>query len=137
MSLPGLRRSMASMDWQRDVGYQRVVRAGPHVVVSGTVGVKEDGSIAVGDAYAQARRALERIRGDLKQAGANMSDVVRTRIYVTAMKDWPEVARAHREVFGEHPPASTLVEVSGLILKEALVEIEADAILGQRVPTTG
>lgn len=131
----GVGRLMAGTDWQRQVGYQRVLRTGPHVVVSGTVGVQADGSIVAGGAYAQARRALERIKGDLQHAGAGLSDVVRTRIYVTDMKIWPEVARAHREVFSEHPPASTLVEVNGLILEEALVEIEADAILGQRVPT--
>lgn len=129
---------MGSMDWQKQVGYQRVIRSGPHVWVSGTIGIQEDGRLA-GEAYAQARRALERIAADLKTVGCGPKEVVRTRIFVTDMDRWPEVARAHREMFAAHPPVSTLVEVHGLILDEALVEIEADAYIapGEAGPAAG
>jgi enamine deaminase RidA (YjgF/YER057c/UK114 family) len=115
--------------WEARVGYSRAVRAGAHVAVSGTTGTDEEGIVAGPDAYTQAKHALARIVDALRDAGARPSDVVRTRIYVTAIADWEAVGRAHAEVFGSVRPASTMVEVRRLIAPEICVEIEADAII--------
>lgn len=104
------------------VGYSRAVRVGPHVAVAGTTGAGP-----VGDVAAQTRDALRRIEIALGQAGAALTDVVRTRIYVTDISRWREVAAVHEQVFGAIRPAATMVEVSALIAPELLVEIEADA----------
>ncbi|MCV7090337.1 Rid family hydrolase [Mycobacterium interjectum] len=114
-------------DYESAVGYSRAVRVGPLVAVAGTTGAG-----AAGDIAAQARDALHRIEIALAQAGAALTDVVRTRIYVTDIARWPEVAAVHAEVFGEIRPAATMVEVSALIAPELLVEIEADAYVGAR-----
>lgn len=104
------------------VGYSRAVRVGPHVAVAGTTGTGPAGDIA-----AQARDALRRIEIALHQAGAALTDVVRTRIYVTDIARWREVGAVHAEVFGAIRPAATMVQVAALITPELLVEIEADA----------
>lgn len=109
-------------DYESAVGYSRAVRVGPHVAVAGTTGAGPAGDIA-----AQTRDALRRIDIALQQAGAALTDVVRTRIYVTDIARWPEVAAVHAEVFGEIRPVATMVEVSALIAPELMVEIEADA----------
>jgi enamine deaminase RidA (YjgF/YER057c/UK114 family) len=117
--------------WAESVGYSRAVRVGDMVYVSGTVAIDDEGGIASpGDPYGQARRCLEIIVDALAQAGASPSDVVRTRMFVTDAEDWVEVGRAHGEVFGETRPATTLVAVAGLVDPDALVEIEAVAIVG-------
>jgi enamine deaminase RidA (YjgF/YER057c/UK114 family) len=116
--------------WESIVGYCRAVRVGSHVAVTGTAAVGENGEVVgVGDANVQTRRCLEIIGKALKDAGASLSDVVRTRIYVTDISQWEAVGRAHGEVFGEVYPATTMVEVSALIDPDMLVEIEADAIV--------
>jgi len=116
--------------WESIVGYCRAVRVGPHVAITGTAAVSENGEVVgVGDANAQTRRCLEIIERALKDAGASLTDVVRTRIYVTDISQWEAVGRAHGEVFGEVYPATTMVEVSALIDPDMLVEIEADAIV--------
>jgi enamine deaminase RidA (YjgF/YER057c/UK114 family) len=109
-------------EFESAVGYSRAVRIGPHVVVSGTTGTGPAEDIA-----AQMREALRRIGIALNEAGATMSDVVRTRIYVTDISRWREVGLVHSEVFGDIRPATTMVEVAALIAPELLVEIEADA----------
>jgi enamine deaminase RidA (YjgF/YER057c/UK114 family) len=109
-------------EFEAAVGYSRAVRVGPHVSVAGTTGAGPAGDVA-----AQARDALRRIGIALQDAGATLDDVVRTRIYVTDISRWREVAAVHAEVFGEIRPAATMVEVSALIAPELLVEIEADA----------
>jgi enamine deaminase RidA (YjgF/YER057c/UK114 family) len=108
--------------------FSRAVRLGNVVSVSGTVGRMADGSFS-DDLYEQARQTIENIAQALREAGASLSDVVRTRVYVLDIDRWEDVARAHREAFAGIRPASTMVEVSRLASPEMLVEIEADAII--------
>jgi len=119
--------------WEDIHGYSRAVRTGDHVFVSGTVASDDQGRvIAPGSLYGQTAAALQKIARALAAAGATLDDVVRTRIYVTDIERWQEVARAHSEVFGAIRPASTMLEVSRLIGPEYLVEIEAEAVIGAR-----
>jgi enamine deaminase RidA (YjgF/YER057c/UK114 family) len=119
-------------DFESTVGYSRAVRIGPHIVVAGTT---RPGP--VDDIGAQTREALRRIEVALHQAGAMLSDVVRTRIFVTDISRWREVAAVHSEVFGDIRPAATMVEVAALIAPELLVEIEADAYSTAESPIGG
>ena len=117
--------------WESIVGYSRAVRVGPHVAVSGTAPVGEDGEVVgIGDAYAQTKRCIEIIEAALGEAGATLGDVVRTRMFVTDISQWEAIGRAHGESFGDILPATAMVEVSQLIDPDMLVEIEADAIVG-------
>ena len=126
-----VRRVFSGAPWEETVGYCRALRVGDRIFVTGTAPVEEDGGVhAPGDALAQTRRCLEIIARALGELGASMEDVVRTRIYVTDISRWSEYGRAHGEVFGDHPCATTMVEVSGLIEPEMLVEVEADAVVG-------
>ncbi len=117
--------------WESIVGYCRAVRVGSHVAVTGTASVGDDGKVVgVGDAYVQAKRCIKIIEKALNEAGSGLSDVVRTRIFVTDIGQWEDIGRAHREAFADIRPATTMVEVSRLIDPDMLVEIEADAIIG-------
>lgn len=125
-----MRKNISSgAQWENIVGYSRAVRVGKVVEVSGTVA--SDGNEVVGknDLYQQTKFILKKIESALIESGAALSDVVRTRIYVTDITKWKDVAKAHQEFFGEIKPATSMVEVVALIAPEYLVEIEATAIL--------
>lgn len=124
------RRAFSGAPWEARVGYCRAVRAGDHIYVTGTASVGADGGVhAPEDGYEQARRCFEIIAEALTALGASTSDVVRTRMYVTDIKQWEAFGRAHSEVFDGHPPATTMVEVRRLIDPAMLIEIEADAVV--------
>lgn len=116
--------------WEGLVGYSRVVRVGNLVYVAGTVASDAAGNVVgIGNPYAQARFVLEKIERYLKEAGAEMRHVVRTRMFVTDASQWEAITKAHHEFFKDVLPVATLVEVSALIGSEYLVEIEVDAVI--------
>lgn len=124
-------RLRSGAPWEPVVGYCRAVVAGPIVAISGSAAVDEHGElVGVGDMHAQSVQCLKVLESTLASAGASLGDVIRTRIFVTDIEQWEAVARAHREVFGESPPATSMVEVVRLIDERMLVEIEADAVIG-------
>ena len=123
-------RMFSKAVWEGRVGYCRAIRADNHIYVTGTAPVGPDGGIfAPGDAYAQAARCFEIIEKALADLGASPANLVRTRMFVTDISRWEEFGRAHREFCGEHPPATTMVEVKSLIDPAMLIEIEADAVV--------
>ncbi len=116
--------------WEGIVGYSRAVRVGNQVFVSGTTATGEDGkTVCVDDPNGQTLFILRKIERALKEAGASLTDVVRTRMFVTDVSRWEEYGRAHGDLFGEIRPATTMVEVSQLISPDHLIEIEVDAVI--------
>jgi enamine deaminase RidA (YjgF/YER057c/UK114 family) len=124
----GRRVASSGSRWEPIVGYSRAVRSGDLIAVSGTVGIDADGTYAPSVAQ-QTRRALDIIRAALEALGGRLEHVIRTRMFVTDISRWEEVATAHGKVFGEIRPATTMVEVARLVDAEAQIEIEADAIV--------
>jgi len=116
--------------WEEIVGYSRAVKVGNIVEVTGTVAVDENSLLVCkDDAYGQTKFIIEKIEKVLKQAGASLKDVVRTRMFVTDISRWEEYGKAHGEFFAVIKPCTSMIEVKGLIAPEYLIEIEATAIL--------
>ena len=123
-------RVSSGSPWESSVGYSRAVRTGDRVFVSGTTASDEAGNtVSVGDAYEQTNYILKIIQTALSDVGAKLSDVVRTRMFVTDITRWEEIGQAHGEFFRDIRPTATMVEVSRLINPDHLVEIEVDAVI--------
>jgi len=123
-------RVFSGAKWEEHVGYCRALRSGAHVFVTGTAPVNPDGTVhAPGDGYRQAKRCLRILTDALAELGAGPGDVTRTRMFVTDIERWEDFGRAHREVFGNAPPTTTMVEVRRLIHPDMMIEIEADAMV--------
>jgi enamine deaminase RidA (YjgF/YER057c/UK114 family) len=124
-------RISSGTKWETIAGYSRALRTGNSVQVSGTTATDEQGEVVGrGDPYAQTMFIIRKIERALKEAGATLEDVVRTRIYIVNSDQWEPVSKAHGEVFGDIRPANTLIVIAGLVGEGYLVEIEADAIIG-------
>jgi enamine deaminase RidA (YjgF/YER057c/UK114 family) len=129
--MSAISRISSNAPWEPVVAYSRLVRAGGFIAVSGTTAYDEHGLIVgAGQMYVQARQALANIRAALERAGVSLDEVVRTRMFVTDIGRYAEAARAHREVFSESPPATSMVEVRRLLHPDMMIEIEADAYAG-------
>lgn len=116
--------------WEPVVGFSRAVRIGNQIFVSGTVAVDgESKVIAPNNYYEQTKFIIQKIEKVIKEAGGSLSDVVRTRMYVLDINQWEEVARAHKEFFGSIKPATSMIEIKGLVGSGLVVEIEADAVI--------
>jgi enamine deaminase RidA (YjgF/YER057c/UK114 family) len=129
-------RISSAAPWEPIFGYSRAVRAGDWVAVSGSTGLDEHGQlVGHGQIYVQTRQAISNIAAVLRRLGLGLDRVVRTRVYVTELDRFSDVARAHQEMFGGAPPASTVVQVTRLVHSDMLVEIEADAYAGPAATT--
>lgn len=129
--MPSDRQNIASgAKWEDIVGYSRAVRVGSRIYLTGTTAIDEQGQlVGIGDAYQQTVQIIRNIERALKQAGATLENVVRTRMFVTDIQRWQEYGRAHREFFGNIRPCATMIEVRALIDPQMLIEIEVEAEL--------
>ena len=125
-------RVSSGSPWEDIVGYSRAVRVGNIIEVAGTTAMDGDKLVGKGDVYLQTRFIFEKIARALEEAGGSLQDVIRTRMYITDISKWEEAGRAHEEFFSEIKPVATMVEVSQLIDKELLIEIEVSAIVQDR-----
>ncbi len=125
------RRVYSNAPWEKQVGYCRALRNGPHIWVTGTAPIADDGSTyAPGDPYAQTARCIALIEKALAELDASLEHVVRTRMFVTDISRWEAIGRAHAAAFKDNPPTTTMVQVAGLIDPQMMIEIEADAFVG-------
>lgn len=132
MSKEPRQRVSSGSPYEPRVGISRGVRAGRIIAIAGTAPIGPDGkTVAVGDAAAQARRCFEIVQAALEQLGASLADVIRTRILLTRIEDWEAVALVHGEVFKDIRPVNTIMQIARFIDPEWLVEIEADAVIGE------
>jgi enamine deaminase RidA (YjgF/YER057c/UK114 family) len=125
--VPGTRRVSSGAVWEPLVGYSRAIAAGDFIFVSGSTSIDGGEFVYPDDAYAQTKQAIANIGSALEALGASLDDVVRTRVYVTDISRWQEYGRAHAEAFGAVMPATSMIEISGLIDPRMLVEVEAIA----------
>lgn len=127
-----VQRAYSGAPWEARVGYCRALRIGPHVWVTGSTAVRGDGGVyGRGDPEKQANRAISVIAKALTDVGASLGDVVRTRMFVTDIRHWEAFGRAHAGAFAANPPATSMVQVAGLIHPDMLIEIEADAFVAE------
>lgn len=120
--------------WETEVGYSRAVKVGDQIYVSGTTAIDSEGKIVgENDVYAQTKYIIQKIAFTLRELGAGLNNVVRTRIFVVNIDDWELIGKAHGEFFSEIKPAATMVEVSKLINEKLLVEIEMDAVIENKL----
>lgn len=124
-------RVFTGSPWEPAVGYCRAVRVGDRIEVAGTTSMKDGEIVGEGDPYEQTKFVLQTIEKALRELGAELSDVVRTRMFVTDISRWEEIGKAHGEFFREIQPAASMIEVKALIDPRLLVEIEAEAIVEQ------
>ena len=125
-----IERTYNGAPWEQKIGYCRASRAGNHIYISGSTPLTDDGQVyRSGDGFAQAQRCCEIINRTLADLGAGMNQVLRTRTFVTNIRRWADFGRAHRQAFGAHPPATTMVQVTTLIDPDMMIEIEAETIL--------
>ncbi|MEA5467173.1 RidA family protein [Leptothoe sp. PORK10 BA2] len=130
MDNPAVSRHFTGTPWEPKVGYCRAIRVGNQIFISGTAPVDDAGNtVAPGDGYRQAQRCFQIIRQTLQAMGADLSNIVRSRMYVTDISRWEEYGQAHQEAMGAYPPATAMVEVKALIDPDMLIEIEVDALL--------
>lgn len=125
------KRVFTGSPWEPVVGYCRAIRVGDRIEVAGTTAMKDGEVVGVGDAYEQARFILETIEGAIQELGGQLSDVIRTRMYVTDISQWEAYGRAHGEFFRDVQPVATMVEVKALIDPQLLIEIEVEAVVAQ------
>ncbi|GAB3315782.1 RidA family protein [Larkinella ripae] len=119
--------------WEPVVGYSRAVRIGNVIEIAGTTAMDGDRLVGKGDVYEQTRFIFQKIKAVLDEAGASLTDVVRTRMYVTDISQWEEVGKAHGEFFREIRPAASMVQVSALIDPDLLIEIEVTAVISPTI----
>lgn len=119
--------------WESTVGYCRAIKIGDKIEIAGTTAMKDGKVVGVGSPYDQTKFIIERIKEALAELGADLSDVVRTRMFVTDISKWEEIGQAHGEFFHAVQPVSTMVEVKSLIHPQLLIEIEAEAIIDNKI----